>query len=53
VRHARRTDGRTATRTLQGGPGPSYVDLPGAGCWRLQLRWGGRRDVLDLAYRAG
>ena len=22
-------------RVVEGGPGPSIVDLPGAGCWRL------------------
>jgi hypothetical protein len=53
---ARRFVGGEPTRTVvqrvvAGGPGPSIVDLPRAGCWRLQLRWAGRRDVVDLRYR--
>jgi hypothetical protein len=32
------------------GPGPSYVDAPAVGCWRLTLTWSGRRDTVDLAY---
>lgn len=39
-------------RTLEGGPNPSFFDLP-AGCWRLSLRWAGRSDGLDLHYRSG
>lgn len=32
-------------------PGPSYVDLPAAGCWQLTLSWtGGGHDTLDLDY---
>jgi hypothetical protein len=40
-------------RTLTG-VGPSYVDLPKAGCWHLQLSWDGGRqhDSLDLVYSA-
>ena len=30
--------------------GPSYVDLPAPGCWRLTLTWAGHEDALDLAY---
>jgi hypothetical protein len=37
-------------RTVAGGPGPSIVDLPAPGCWRLTLRWAGRADQVDLAY---
>jgi len=36
-----------------GGPGPSIVDVPAPGCWRLTLSWSARRDSLDLQYRAG
>lgn len=36
-----------------GGPGPSIVNLPAVGCWRLTLRWSGHRDRLDLRYLAG
>jgi hypothetical protein len=32
-------------------PGPSIVDLPAPGCWRLDLRWGdGYRDTVSLQY---
>lgn len=42
--------GTRVTREVAGGPGPSIVDLPQAGCWHLELRWSGRTDVLDLVY---
>lgn len=42
--------GAPATRIVSTGPGPSIVDAPAAGCWRLTLTWSGRRDTLDLAY---
>jgi hypothetical protein len=47
-----RLDGRgdPVERRVQGGPGPSIVDLPQPGCWRLALSWGGRTDVIDLEY---
>jgi hypothetical protein len=48
-----RSVGRPVTRVLQGGPGPSIVDLPAPGCWRLALRWSGRSDSIDLRYAAG
>ncbi len=52
---AQRMDGVTpvgepVTRQIAGGPGPSHVDLPGAGCWRLGLTWADRSDSLDLEY---
>jgi hypothetical protein len=34
-------------------PGPSIVDLPAAGCWRLTLRWGSYTDAISLPYVAG
>ncbi|MFN8190933.1 MAG: hypothetical protein U0R78_10945 [Nocardioidaceae bacterium] len=40
-------------RTVAGGPGPSIVDLPRAGCWQLSLRWGDgpqQQDTMSLAY---
>jgi hypothetical protein len=46
-------DGKRAQRRIAQGPGPSYVDLPNAGCWHLALSWGlaGReKDSLDLVY---
>lgn len=46
----RRRVGRPVTRVVVGGPGPSGIDLPAPGCWRLTLRWSGRTDALDLRY---
>jgi hypothetical protein len=46
----RRRIGRPVTRVVAGGPGPSGIDLPAPGCWRLTLRWSGRSDQLDLRY---
>jgi hypothetical protein len=46
----RRRVGRPVTRVVVGGPGPSGIDLPAPGCWRLTLRWSGRSDQLDLRY---
>lgn len=43
--------GKPVQRTLEGGPGPSIINLPTPGCWRLSLRWAGRADSLDLQYR--
>ena len=40
----------TATRVVDGGPGPSIIDLPRPGCWHFTLRWAGNTDSLDLAY---
>ena len=37
-------------RVVPGGPGPSFLNLPAEGCWRLSLSWSGRRDVLDVRY---
>jgi hypothetical protein len=42
--------GKPVARVVQGGPGPSIIDLPASGCWRLTLRWSGRTDHLDLRY---
>ena len=42
--------GAPVRRIVANGPGPSYVDAPSAGCWRLTLTWSGRHDTLDLAY---
>jgi hypothetical protein len=47
---AGRPIGAPVTRRVDPGPGPSIVDLPAAGCWRLTLRWAGRIDTLDLDY---
>jgi hypothetical protein len=42
--------GAPVRRIIANGPGPSYVDAPSAGCWRLTLTWSGRTDTLDLSY---
>ncbi len=44
--------GAPAARRVMGGPGPSIINLPSAGCWRLTLRWSGRIDILELRYVA-
>jgi hypothetical protein len=49
----REGDDRPVHREVAGGPGPSIVDLPSAGCWHLGLRWGpepDQRDSMDLQY---
>ncbi|MEU4371579.1 hypothetical protein [Micromonospora chersina] len=40
------------TREVAGGPGPSIIDVPRAGCWHLELSWSGRTDTMDLVYVA-
>lgn len=48
---ARRLGGdEVVRRVVEGGPGPSIVDLPVAGCWQLDLRWGEYTDTLFLTY---
>ena len=42
--------GKHVVRVIVGGPGPSYVNLPTHGCWRLSLQWSGRSDELDLDF---
>lgn len=44
--------GAPVREIVTNGPGPSYVDAPSAGCWRLTLTWSGRRDTVDLVYTA-
>jgi hypothetical protein len=41
---------QTVTRQVAGGPGPSIIDLPAAGCWSFNLSWSGHRDHLALRY---
>jgi hypothetical protein len=45
-----RAIGAPIRKVISTGPGPSIVDVPAAGCWRLTLSWSGRRDSLDLNY---
>jgi hypothetical protein len=42
--------GAPLRRIITNGPGPSYVDAPSAGCWRLTITSSGQRDTLDLSY---
>jgi hypothetical protein len=41
----------TASRSVPGGPGPSIIDLPQPGCWRLTLTWPEHSDTMDLVYQ--
>lgn len=36
------------SRLIPGGPGPSLVTFPQAGCWTLTLRWSGHTDTMVL-----
>ena len=45
--------GPVQRRTVDGGPGPSIIDMPTAGCWQFTLRWSGHADTVDLPYAAG
>lgn len=42
---------RAVTRTLPDGPGPSYVNMPAAGCWQMSLTWSGYHDTIALQYQ--
>jgi hypothetical protein len=42
--------GAAVQRQVAGGPGPSIINLPAAGCWSLDLYWSGHTDHLDLSY---
>ena len=44
---------RSVSREVIGGPGPSYVDLPAAGCGTLALSWSGHTDDVKLRYVTG
>jgi hypothetical protein len=41
---------QTVTRTLADGPGPSYVDMPAAGCWQMSLTWDDYHDTIAFRY---
>ncbi len=41
----------TASRRVTGAPGPSIIDLPRSGCWRLALTWADHADTMDLIYQ--
>ncbi len=44
--------GPAQQRVVIGGPGPSIINMPAAGCWRFTLRWSGHVDSVDLEYSA-
>lgn len=45
--------GPTQHRVVVGGPGPSSINMPAAGCWLMTLRWSGHVDSVELPYSAG
>ncbi|MGH3260896.1 MAG: hypothetical protein ACRDNS_02765 [Trebonia sp.] len=47
------TVGQVERRAVAGGPGPSTIDMPTAGCWQFTLRWSGHTDTVNLPYAAG
>jgi hypothetical protein len=40
----------SVVREITGGPGPSMVNLPKAGCWHLTLSWSGHTDAMVLKF---
>jgi hypothetical protein len=42
--------GPAVHQTVTGGPAPSIINLPSAGCWQLKLRWSDHSDTIDLRY---
>ena len=44
---------REVTRVVEGGPGPSIINLPAPGCWQMTLTWGTHTDTMSLAYLPG
>ncbi len=54
VRMTARLNGKgpAVTAGLPSPVGPSIVDLPSPGCWRVALTWPGGSDSIDLEVRA-
>ena len=50
IQARREADTETVRREVAGGPGPSTIDLPGEGCWQLDLSWPGGTDRIYLRY---
>lgn len=40
----------SVTRVVPGGAGPSGINLPEPGCWRLSLSWSGHTDTMTLRF---
>lgn len=41
----------TMQAVVEGGPGPSGIDVPAPGCWLFDLTWGIHHDTINLAYQ--
>ena len=37
-------------RRVEGGPGPSIINMPEAGCWTFSLTWDDNRDAVAVRY---
>jgi hypothetical protein len=37
-------------RVVTGGPGPSTIDVPQAGCWTFTLSWSGHKEEIAVPY---
>jgi hypothetical protein len=46
----READTNSVRREVADGPCPSIIDLPGKGCWQLDLSWPGGTDRVYLRY---
>ena len=44
---------KTSSTVVEGGPGPSGVDVPAPGCWEFDLTWSGHHDTIALNYVNG
>lgn len=44
--------GAPVARIVLGGPGPSIINVPFPGCWRVSLHWSGHSYSVDLRYEA-
>jgi hypothetical protein len=38
-------------RRVEGGPGPSIINVPEAGCWSFSLTWADNHDDVAVRYR--
>ncbi len=41
---------QTMTATVDGGGGPSIIDVPAPGCWLFDLTWANHHDTIDIPY---
>jgi hypothetical protein len=40
----------TMQATVEGGPGPSLINVPAPGCWQFDLSWGSHHDTIAIPY---